>query len=136
MIETNGFDKSVNKCRNTLPFSNAGFHFSSKAKRYRWILYPFLKPYWYFENISSNYADIWLRNNSSKHLDRVGKMLTDLLLSFLPFFFFFRFLRKVVTSVHLRHKRSVQDLTELFMLFHKNSAQISTFSFRILVGIF
>ena len=51
--KSNVLERSVSKAPNTLPPSIDLFHFSNKAKRHYWVLNPFLKPYWYFEKISS-----------------------------------------------------------------------------------
>ena len=48
---------------------------------------------------------------------------------------FFPFLCKGVTSADSKHEGKVEDLIELFMLFHKNSAKTSAFSFTTLVRI-
>ena len=51
------------------------------------------------------------------------------------FSLFFPFLCKGVTSPDLRHEGKVEDLIELFMLFYKKTANISTLSLIILVEI-
>ena len=50
---SNALERSVSKVPNTLPLFWDLLGFSNKAKRHCWVLNPFLKPYWYFKNISS-----------------------------------------------------------------------------------
>ena len=58
--------RQLNACKapNNLPLSIDPFHYSNNAKRCYSVLYPFLKPYWHFEKISSKKLDICLKTHS------------------------------------------------------------------------
>ena len=77
MIQTiNALERSLSKAPKTLPLSIDLFHFSNKAKRHYWVLNPFLKPYWYCENISSKILDICLNMALSNTFDKIKSILT------------------------------------------------------------
>ena len=76
--QSNALERSASRAPNTLPLSIDLFHFYNKAKRHCWVLNPFLKSYWYFENMPSKKLDICLNILLSNTFDKSGSILTGL----------------------------------------------------------
>ena len=80
----------------------------------------------------SEKVDVWANIHFIKNFDKVGRVLTGLKFSFISFL---PFLCNSATSVNFKKEGKLSDLTPLFMLVHKNFANISIFSLIVLVGI-
>ena len=76
--QANALQRSISRAPNTLPLSIYLFHFSNKGKRHCWVLNPFLKPYWYFQNMSSKKLEISRNILLSNTFDKIGSILSGL----------------------------------------------------------
>ena len=119
--QSNALEKSLSRALNILPLSNAFFQFSNNFKRHCCGLKSFPKQHWCLENISSKKEDVCLNMLLLEIFDRAAKLLPGLQFCFA---YFLPFLCNGIISANLRQDGNKEDLMELLILVHRESAKM------------
>ena len=106
------------KRQKLLPLSTNPCHVSNITRRQCWVLHSFRKPHCWFEKMLSKRVDICVNKDFSKNFDNIGRILTGLKFSFIPFLLF---LCTGVTSANFKEEGKL-EVRKYVNIFRDNSS--------------